>query len=1127
MKALFNRLNRGLSKDPKDKDKDKDRDRDRDRERDKDKDSVITRDRDRSDTNTLSSSANSNTHSPNTTPPSREKRELVQLPPLPEWPPSHSRTENRHDRHSHAPSLVPSQIQRSASAGTTGTSAGTPSSLSSTKPLPDLTARPLPPIEEPNDADNDSGVGLPVSALVPSPADPATPAIKSSSRKAVDGSVTVNATNVDIQKKVAFISPPPTPSGPSTTQPLPDTAGSPSQAPASALLKTTVSRFQATHGKDTRGSTSTAASSSRTDLGSKSTTTTNTTSTGATSTTLAPPAAQNYSAKATSTRTVVSPYPGSVRSATPYSQMSNTSTRILAVTSWSEGAEEDLVSNLGPRERTRQEVLWEIVASEERYVNDLQKMKDTFIEPLLHPYATPPPTSPTLFEYDDYISAPGRLGSPQESIDVLPIAARFMSPTGFRSEGASALTPETKSLAPTTPNIDDESAESDMDDEGDRLHGLQSNRTNQTSKHNHPRSPYRTGSAMGGKNGKIKESVPFPSRSHASLSPQQRMNQANASSHSLGRQSVAERDRERDRDRERKDSSKTTPTLHSRVLRKPKRSQTQPDGLLQGAVPPHLIPEDLRTCLEVIESGVLDGHVKLSEGLKKRYDEQYPLVRSLADVFVSNSHIFQGYATYVLHLERALEQVDNALSTASAAKKPKNQDAADWFRVCKALQRLEELAAEKGETGLAITLSKPFQRLLKYPLLFQNLLFHTDPSTFEYESTLQMVAEVETIVRSIEDEKIQKEDRDKTRDVFARIEGLDKVKQLAIPKPSRLLLEERQIHVARDGSISAASLKGSSPPPVMATKNVKGKTSFRRLSDVLGTGSGIGGKKDLWLVVFNDVVLRCQRTGTTSLPLVSSTNSRTNSLPEMQSKSKFATAGRRNSHTRPRNLYKFIKIETWAIGDVIQPKEGIVAMEDVVRSKAEAHSTNKPKIIPLPDEDEDGDDSDDSDKKSKMSFSYWGADKITLQKPVFKPKQHANGGSTRRVSPGGTSYGRESSANAKFGTRLLSGDQVSLSTRPASRRTQATPSTKTRVNPSDDSHSVRATGARPAWDTSTRSHAANALIAKRQRQTSQSSTGARATTTTTNKPQLSPVASEDSGVNLYRQLVAQDPSLTE
>lgn len=91
-------------------------------------------------------------------------------------------------------------------------------------------------------------------------------------------------------------------------------------------------------------------------------------------------------------------------------------------------------------------------------------------------------------------------------------------------------------------------------------------------------------------------------------------------------------------------------------------------------------------------------------------------------------------------------------------------------------QRLEEIASDKGETGLAISLSKPFQRLLKYPLMFQNLLFHTDPSTFEYERTLEMVAEVEKIVRSIEDEKIQKEERDRTRDIFARIDGLEKVK---------------------------------------------------------------------------------------------------------------------------------------------------------------------------------------------------------------------------------------------------------------------------------------------------------------------------------------------------------------
>lgn len=158
-----------------------------------------------------------------------------------------------------------------------------------------------------------------------------------------------------------------------------------------------------------------------------------------------------------------------------------------------------------------------------------------------------------------------------------------------------------------------------------------------------------------------------------------------------------------------------------------------------------------------------------------------------------------------------------------------------------------------------------------------------------------MVAEVETIVRSIEDEKIQKEERDKTRDVFARIEGLDKVRQLALPKPSRILVEERQCPLAVSPSKS----------PTPTAKTVKGRSSLRKLSDVLGSQ-----KKDLWFVVFNDVVLQCQKTGTTSLPMIAATNSRTNSLPELQGKAKYATTGRRGSHTRPRNLYKFIKVRT-------------------------------------------------------------------------------------------------------------------------------------------------------------------------------------------------------------------------
>ncbi len=86
---------------------------------------------------------------------------------------------------------------------------------------------------------------------------------------------------------------------------------------------------------------------------------------------------------------------------------------------------------------------------------------------------------------------------------------------------------------------------------------------------------------------------------------------------------------------------RTDKTSTSRVLKKLRRSITTPDMLLPDSVSPHQLPEDLRKVLEVLENGIFDGHVILSENLRKRYEEQYPLVRSLADVFVSNvSFIF-------------------------------------------------------------------------------------------------------------------------------------------------------------------------------------------------------------------------------------------------------------------------------------------------------------------------------------------------------------------------------------------------------------------------------------------------------------------------------------------------------
>jgi hypothetical protein len=269
----------------------------------------------------------------------------------------------------------------------------------------------------------------------------------------------------------------------------------------------------------------------------------------------------------------------------------------------------------------------------QRYVQELVKMKDTFIDPLLHPYSvtsTSVASTPNL-DYDYY-----RAESPFESTDDLPpIAARFMSPTPSMNPPHTSPQISSSPRSKDAPHIDGESVETEDEEEAtDRAGRLyDSSRrpgTSPSSRSEHPRSPYRlqatrsTGRASG-------TSVPFPSRSHNSL-PVAPRNAHSASTHSLG-QSTAEQE---DRDRGRKYSQGQSESPNKGMLRKLRRSQTNTDGILGNAIAPHQLPEDLRICLEVIDSGVFDGHKRLSEALKKRYDEQFPLVRSLADVFVSN-----------------------------------------------------------------------------------------------------------------------------------------------------------------------------------------------------------------------------------------------------------------------------------------------------------------------------------------------------------------------------------------------------------------------------------------------------------------------------------------------------------
>jgi len=213
------------------------------------------------------------------------------------------------------------------------------------------------------------------------------------------------------------------------------------------------------------------------------------------------------------------------------------------------------------------------------------------------------------------------------------------------------------------------------------------------------------------------------------------------------------------------------------------------------------------------------------------------------------------------------------------------------------------------------------------------------------------------------------------------------------------------------------------------------------------------------------------------------------------------------------------------VSKCIAKETKVLNLCSVVRSRAQIHSTVQPRIVPMPDDDEDeAGDSDDSDRKSKMSFSYWGADKVTLQKPMAKHRPGPGLPGSRRGPSVPSGYSRESSANAKFGNRLVSADSSLAAARPGSRRT-TTPHRRPPAPP-DEGHSVKVTVTRPAWDGSTRTPATSANSMKRSRNTSQTSAATRTTTTPSNKVLASPAPSEDSGVGLYRQIIATDRSLT-
>lgn len=137
------------------------------------------------------------------------------------------------------------------------------------------------------------------------------------------------------------------------------------------------------------------------------------------------------------------------------------------------------------------------------------------------------------------------------------------------------------------------------------------------------------------------------------------------------------------------------------------------------------------------------------------------------------------------------------------------------------------------------------------------------------------------------------------------------------PRSERVLIEEVPLWRSQTNSTTKDTL---------TSEKSKQKRTTRRLSDFMSSDHpkevkppSLGSKRDIWLIHLTDVVVRCQRTGVTQLPIGSF----------------FQSADSKRKGTKEdkkRNLYRFLQVEKWETRDMrTSLRGGMVSMEEVAK----------------------------------------------------------------------------------------------------------------------------------------------------------------------------------------------------
>ncbi|RIA97472.1 Dbl homology domain-containing protein [Glomus cerebriforme] len=241
----------------------------------------------------------------------------------------------------------------------------------------------------------------------------------------------------------------------------------------------------------------------------------------------------------------------------------------------------------------------------------------------------------------------------------------------------------------------------------------------------------------------------------------------------------------------------------------------------------HIVPENLNKVFNSI-SYFLFIHEVISNCLNERQEAQFPLVRSISDILLAYVWVFRAYAPYLIHYEDALRELDECIR-----KKDK------LGRLVRKQQKLPYCR----NMPLTTYLLKPFQRLLKYPLLITNLLKGTDKEGFDYENTVSLKTKLDEVLSDVEEQKHTHDNMERLRELETRIHGLGHF---------RLATGDRQL------------LRES--PACQKSITLKKQPSLRKSLTVMSsptTNPKRHSVRNLYTLECNDIVLLAERTGVT------------------------------------------------------------------------------------------------------------------------------------------------------------------------------------------------------------------------------------------------------------------------